>query len=82
MARRANLAAGLIGNPRLVLLDEPTAGMNEENRDLILGTIGGLRGKGCIVLLVNHYYNELAAVCDRIITLKDGRVAEEGANAF
>lgn len=79
MARRANLAAGLVGQPRLVLLDEPTAGIDEENRDLIMNTILGLKQRGCIVLMVNHYFNELAVVCDRIITLKNGVIAEEGA---
>ncbi len=79
MARRANLAAGLIGQPCLVLLDEPTAGIDEENRDLIMNTIIGLKQRGCIVLMVNHYFNELAVVCDRIITLKNGMIAEEGA---
>lgn len=82
MARRANLAAGLIGQPRLVLLDEPTAGIDEDNRDLILSTINDLKAKGCIVLMVNHYHNELAVVCDRIITLQNGVIAEEGAYAF
>jgi ABC-2 type transport system ATP-binding protein len=82
MARRANLAACRIGNPGLVLLDEPTAGIDEENRDLILATIRGLRDRGCIVLLVNHYFNELAVVCDRIITLRNGVIAEEGAYDF
>jgi ABC-2 type transport system ATP-binding protein len=82
MARRANLAAGLIGQPRLILLDEPTAGIDEDNRNLILGTIEGLKKKGCIILMVNHYYNELAEVCDRIITLKNGVIAEEGAYDF
>ena len=82
MARRANLAAGLIGRPLLILLDEPTAGIDEENRDLILESIGALRRQGCIILMVNHYYQELALVCDRIITLKDGIIAEEGAHAF
>jgi len=81
MARRANLAAGLIGGPRLILLDEPTAGIDEENRDLILGTIRQLRDRGCIILMVNHYFSELAVVCDRIITLKNGQIAEEGAYA-
>ncbi len=82
MARRANLAAGLIGDPHLVLLDEPTAGIDEENRDLILGTIRQLRDKGRIILMVNHYYQELAIVCDRIITLKNGQIAEAGAYGF
>jgi ABC-2 type transport system ATP-binding protein len=82
MARRANLAAGLIGNPRLILLDEPTAGIDEENRELILDAILRLRDSGAIILIVNHYANEMARVCDRIITLKDGLIAEEAAHAF
>lgn len=82
MARRANLAAGLVGNPLLVLLDEPTAGSDEANRDLILASVADLRNSGCIVLLVNHYASEMAQVCDRIITLKDGLIAEEGAHAL
>lgn len=81
MARRANLAAGIIGNPRLILLDEPTAGIDEENRDYILQTLRSLRDQGSIVLMVNHYFNELAAVCDRIITLKNGVIAEAGVHA-
>lgn len=77
MARRANLAAGLIGNPRLILLDEPTAGIDEENRDLILQSVSKLRDNGCMLLMVNHYQQELEQVCDRIITLRDGRLAED-----
>ena len=80
MARRVNLAAGLVGFPDLILLDEPTAGIDEDNRDLILRTVLDLRDKGCMILMVNHYYQELAMVCDRIITLRDGVIAEAGAH--
>ncbi|MDD3931047.1 MAG: ABC transporter ATP-binding protein [Clostridiaceae bacterium] len=82
MARRVNLAAGLIGLPRLLLLDEPTAGIDEENRDAILKTILSLKDHNCTVLMVNHYYQELASVCDRIITLKDGVIAEAGVHGW
>lgn len=75
MARRANLAAGIIGNPYLILLDEPTAGIDEQNRDLILQSITELRASGRIILMVNHYASEMASVCDRLITLRDGRIA-------
>lgn len=75
MARRANLAAGIIGNPYLILLDEPTAGIDEQNRDLILQTIIDLRASGRIILMVNHYASEMASVCDRLIILKDGKVS-------
>ena len=79
MARRANLAAGLTGRPRLVLLDEPTAGIDTENRDLILDSIHSLKQRDCLVLMVNHYAGELERICDRIITLEDGMIVEEGA---
>jgi ABC-2 type transport system ATP-binding protein len=80
MARRTNLAAGLVGSPPLLLLDEPTAGIDEQNRDLILDTVLRLKQRGCMVLMVNHYHQELALVCDRIITLKDGVIAETSAH--
>lgn len=79
MARRANLAAGILTNPSLILLDEPTAGIDEENREAILQTIRDMRDQGCMVLMVNHYTPELAAVCDRIITLRAGIIAETDA---
>lgn len=79
MARRANLAAGLTGRPRLVLLDEPTAGIDAENRDIILDSIHSLKQRDCLVLMVNHYTDELERICDRIITLESGMIVEEGA---
>ncbi|MDD4080767.1 MAG: ABC transporter ATP-binding protein [Eubacteriales bacterium] len=74
MCRRANLAAGLVGNPSLILLDEPTAGIDEENRDAVLRSVADLKKEGRMVIMVNHYHGELEAICDAIITLKDGRV--------
>jgi len=76
MARRANLAAGILGRPRLLLLDEPTAGIDEETRDVVLEAIRTQRDRGAIVVMVNHYAGEMEAVCDRIITLRDGVVTE------
>lgn len=73
MARRANLAAGIIGTPPLILLDEPTAGLDEENRELVLQTVRTLRQKGCMVVMVNHYRQELAGLCDQVILLKNGK---------
>jgi ABC-2 type transport system ATP-binding protein len=76
MARRVNLAAGLVGNPSLILLDEPTAGIDEENRDSILQSVSGLQKTGRMVIMVNHYRPELEAICSRIITLNGGRLAD------
>lgn len=72
MARRVNLAAGIIGNPFLILLDEPTTGIDEINRDIILDSIRTLRNSGRIVLMVNHYADEMRNLCDRIIQIKAG----------
>ncbi len=69
MARRANLAAGLVGDPSLILLDEPTAGIDEKNREPILRSIQDLLSIGRMVVMVNHYREELEAVCASVITL-------------
>ncbi len=79
MSRRANLAAGLVARPQLLLLDEPTAGIDSENRDIILDSIQTLKQTDCMILMVNHYQNELERICDRIVTLRQGIIAEEGA---
>ncbi len=81
MARRANLAAGLVGQPRLILLDEPTAGIDSESRDAILDSLALLRDQGCMILMINHYEHELARICDRIVTLKEGRILESVSDA-
>ena len=78
MIRRANLAAGLVGSPSLILLDEPTAGIDEENRDSILRAVKDLQKEGRMVVMVNHYRAELGTVCDSIITLQDGQLASQG----
>jgi ABC-2 type transport system ATP-binding protein len=80
MVRRVNLAVGLIGCPDLLLLDEPTAGIDEENRSLIFRTIFELRAKGRIIVMADHYYGELSKICDRIVTLQDGVITEGAAH--
>jgi ABC-2 type transport system ATP-binding protein len=74
MARRANLAAGFVGSPSLILLDEATAGIDEDNRDAILLSVKSLQKAGRMVIMVNHYRPELEAICGGIITLKDGQL--------
>lgn len=81
MAHRANLAAGLVGNPQLLLLDEPTAGIDEENRDLILHSLEILRTQNRIILMVSHYQEELVLICEKIITIKNGQIQEKAAYA-
>ena len=68
--------SGIIGNPYLILLDEPTAGIDEINRDIIIDSIRTLRESGRIILMVNHYADEMKNLCDRIIQIKAGVIED------
>jgi len=78
MRRRLNLAAGLIHRPRMVLLDEPTAGVDPQSRNRIFEMVEGLRKQGTTVIYTTHYMEEAERLCDRIVILDHGRVIAEG----
>lgn len=78
MKRRANIAAGLLHAPRLLILDEPTVGVDPQSRNAILETVGGL---GIAVLYTTHYMEEAARLCDRVGIIDDGRLIAEGTPA-
>ena len=73
-----NLACALVGDVKLLLLDEPTVGADENSIEIILNTITALKNGGCAVLLVSHRAEDIARVCDRVVKLKDG-VVEDGS---
>jgi ABC-2 type transport system ATP-binding protein len=75
MKRRANMAAGLLHRPRLLVLDEPTVGVDPQSRNAILETVGRL---GIAVLYTTHYMEEAAKLCDRIGIIDDGLLIAEG----
>ena len=75
MKRRANMAAGLLHRPKLLVLDEPTVGVDPQSRNSILETVGRL---GIAVLYTTHYMEEAAKLCDRIGIIDDGRLVAEG----
>ena len=75
MKRRANMAAGLLHRPKLLVLDEPTVGVAPQRRNSILETVGRL---GIAVLYTTHYMEEAARLCDRIGIIDDGRLIAEG----
>ncbi|HWD54666.1 MAG TPA: ABC transporter ATP-binding protein [Acidimicrobiales bacterium] len=75
MKRRANMAAGLLHRPKLLVLDEPTVGVDPQSRNAILETIGRL---GIAVLYTTHYMEEAAKLCNRIGIIDDGRLIAEG----
>lgn len=78
MMRRLNLACGLIHAPRLLLLDEPTVGVDPESRQHILNAIRALARDGMAVLYTTHYMEEAEHFCDRIAIMDQGRIAATG----
>jgi ABC-2 type transport system ATP-binding protein len=75
MKRRANIAAGLLHEPRLLILDEPTVGVDPQSRNAILETVGAL---GIAVLYTTHYMEEAAKLCQRVGVIDDGHLIAEG----
>ncbi len=78
MRRRLDLAAGLLHRPRLLVLDEPTVGLDIESRSAIWQLLRQLVQEGTTVLLSSHYLEEVEALADQMAIIDDGRVIAEG----
>jgi ABC-2 type transport system ATP-binding protein len=78
MMRRLNLAAGLVHEPQLLLLDEPTVGIDPQSRHRIYGVVEELKRRGVTILLTTHYMDEAHRLCDRLSIMDRGRVILEG----
>lgn len=74
MKRRLNLACALVGNVKLLLLDEPTIGADSDSVALMLDAVKRLAEKGCAVLLVSHYSDDINRLCTRTVSLNKGRI--------
>ncbi|MGQ9723924.1 MAG: ABC transporter ATP-binding protein [Tepidimonas sp.] len=74
MKRRAMVALALVHRPQVIVLDEPTAGVDVELRQTLWAFISRLNRDGCTVLLTTHYLEEAEALCGRIAMLRNGRV--------
>jgi len=79
MKRRLVLARALLNEPRVLLLDEPTTGLDPQARHLIWTRIRALRATGVTVLLTTHYMEEAAQLCDRVILVDHGTILLDGA---
>ncbi|MBE0618039.1 MAG: ATP-binding cassette domain-containing protein [Proteobacteria bacterium] len=79
MMRRLVLARALINRPELLILDEPTTGLDPQARHQVWDKVEELRSRGLTVLLTTHYMEEAARLCDRLVILDHGRVLVEGA---
>ncbi|MEU8395811.1 ABC transporter ATP-binding protein [Nonomuraea sp. NPDC048892] len=78
MKRRLNIGVGLLHRPPLLILDEPTAGVDPQSRNAILESVAALTGEGVAVLYTTHYMEEAERLCDRIGILDLGRIRAEG----
>jgi ABC-2 type transport system ATP-binding protein len=78
MKRRLNLACALVHEPALVLLDEPTVGVDPQSRERIYEALGALARQGLALLLTTHYLDEAERLCHRLAIVDEGQVAAEG----
>ena len=78
MQRRLNLAAALVHEPRLILLDEPTAGVDPQSRSHILELVGRLSAAGAAILYTTHYMEEAQELCDRLGIMDQGKMVAMG----
>ena len=74
MKRRLNLAAALLHDPQLLLLDEPTVGVDPQSRNAIFDNIEALRARGKTILYTTHYMEEVERLCDRVVIVDHGKV--------
>jgi lipooligosaccharide transport system ATP-binding protein len=81
MRRRLLVARGLIHEPRLVLLDEPTVGLDPQVRQELWSLIDGLRARGVTVLMSTHYIEEAERLADTVAVMSAGRIIAQGAPA-
>jgi ABC-2 type transport system ATP-binding protein len=78
MKRRINIAAGLIHRPKLIMLDEPTVGIDPQTRINILETVVNLRKMGMTIIYTSHYMEEVEMLCNRIAIMDEGKIIAMG----
>jgi len=78
MKRRCNIAAGLLHHPALLVLDEPTVGVDPQSRHAILESVQALGRGGMAILYTTHYMEEAERVCDRVGIIDRGKIIAEG----
>ena len=79
MQRRLLIARALVNDPELVVLDEPTTGLDPQARHFVWERLRSLRRSGKTLLITTHYMEEAAQLCDRLIVIDHGRIIAEGA---
>jgi ABC-2 type transport system ATP-binding protein len=79
MKRRLSIARAMLHEPRVVLLDEPTVGLDAHARRKVWDLVRGLRSKGCTVILTTHYIEEAEMLADHVVIIDRGKMIAEGS---
>ena len=79
MKRRLSIARSLINNPQLLLLDEPTTGLDPQARHVLWDRLYRLKQQGVTQVLTTHYMDEAEQLCDRLVVMDQGRIVAEGS---
>ncbi len=79
MRRRLNIAASLLQNPSLLILDEPTVGVDPQSRNAIFDALEALLSEGMTLIYTTHYMEEVERMCDRIAIMDEGKIVAEDA---
>jgi ABC-2 type transport system ATP-binding protein len=77
MKRRLNLAAALLHDPKLLILDEPTVGVDPQSRNAIFEALEALKRRGLALVYTTHYMEEAERLCDRLVIVDHGRVLRD-----
>ncbi len=81
MKRRLTIARSLVNDPEVLLLDEPTTGLDPQARHTVWDRLFRLKQQGVTLILTTHYMDEAEQLCDRLVVLDGGRIAAEGSPA-
>ncbi|MGX1452379.1 linearmycin/streptolysin S transport system ATP-binding protein [Cytobacillus horneckiae] len=79
MKRRLNIACAIAHQPKLIIMDEPTVGIDPQSRKHILESVKKLNSNGCTIIYTSHYMEEVEAICSRIAIIDHGKVIAEGS---
>ncbi|MEH7120447.1 ABC transporter ATP-binding protein [Neobacillus vireti] len=78
MKRRLNIACAIAHQPKLIIMDEPTVGIDPQSRNYILTSVRKLNDMGCTIIYTSHYMEEVEEICSRIAIVDHGKVIAEG----
>jgi lipooligosaccharide transport system ATP-binding protein len=81
MKRRLTIARSLVNDPELLLLDEPTTGLDPQARHLLWDRLFRLKAQGVTLIITTHYMDEAEQLCDRLVVMDGGRIVAEGSPA-